>query len=439
MNYQPVVAGNQPNSSAGIQEHFDAGKAREGNVQQYVLFPLWSIGSKDPLNTDVDTTFEVKEPESEVHVSPSSSATTKEHDDKTRKEAKGKNMPALEDITYSDDKEDVGAKANFSNLETNITEELLQFKMQKVWVLVDLPKGKRAIGLKWVFRNKKDEKGIVIRNKSQLVAQGHTQEEAIDYEEVFAPVARIEAIRLFLAYASFMVFMVYQMDIKSALLYGTIEEEVYVCQPPGFEDPDYPDKVYVDDIIFGSTNKDLCKAFEKLMKDKFQISSMGELTFFLGLQVKQKPVGIFISQDKYVAEILRKFGLTNGKLASTLIDTGKPLLKDSDGEDVDLHTYRPMIGSLMYLTSSRLDIMYLKCKPHLGLWYPKDLPFNLVAYSDSDYAGASLDMKSTTGGYQFLDCRLISWQCKKQTVVATSSNKAKYVAVASCCAQMLLI
>nr|GFB36201.1 hypothetical protein [Tanacetum cinerariifolium] len=118
---------------------------------------------------------------------------------------------------------------------------------------------------------------------------------------------------------------------------------------------------YVDDIIFGSTNKDLCKVFEKLMKDKFQMSSMGELTFFLGLQVKKKPDGIFISHDKYVAEILRKFGLTDGKSASTPIDTEKPLLKDLDGEDVDVHTYRSMIGSLMYLTSSRLDIMFTVC------------------------------------------------------------------------------
>nr|GEU94673.1 hypothetical protein [Tanacetum cinerariifolium] len=242
-------------------------------------------------------------------------------------------------------------------------EELLQFKMQKVWVLVDLPYGKRAIGTKWVFKNKNDERGIVVRNKARLVAQGHTQEEGIDYEEVFAPVARIEAIRLFLAYASFMGFMVYQMNVKSEFLYEIIEKEVYVCQPPGFEDPDHPDKVYkvvkalyglhqaprawyetlanylldngfqrgkidqtlfikkqkgdillvqiyVDDIIFGATNKDLCKSFEKLMKDKFQMSSIGELTFFLGIQVKQKKDGIFISQDKYVAEILRKFGLT---------------------------------------------------------------------------------------------------------------------------------
>nr|GEV98765.1 putative ribonuclease H-like domain-containing protein [Tanacetum cinerariifolium] len=251
--------------------------------------------------------------------------------------------------------------------------DLLQFKMQKVWVLVDLPKGKRAIGSKWVFRNKKDKRGIVIRNKARLVTQGHTQKEGIDYDEVFAPVARTEAIWLFLAYVSFMGFMVYQMDVKSAFLYGTIEKEVYVCQPPGFEDPDYPDKVYkvvkalyglyqaprawnktlanyllensfqrgkidqtlfikkqkgdillvqvyVDDIIFGSTNKKLCKAFEKLMKDKFQMSFMGELTFFLGLQVKQKDDGIFISQDKYVAKILRKFG-------SQMLNQLAPLLK----------------------------------------------------------------------------------------------------------------
>nr|GEZ57439.1 uncharacterized mitochondrial protein AtMg00810-like [Tanacetum cinerariifolium] len=216
-------------------------------------------------------------------------------------------------------------------------------------------------------------------------------------------------------------------------------------------------QIYVDDIIFGATNKDLCRSFEKLMKDKFQMSFMGELTFFLGLQVKKKEDGIFISQDKYVAKILRTFGLTEGKSASTPIDTEKPLLKDPDGEDVDVHIYRSMIGSLMYLTSSRPDIMfavcactrfqvtpkashlyavkrifrYLKGKPHLGLWYLKDSPFDLVAYLDSDYAGAILDRKSTTRGCQFLGCRLISWQCKKQTVVATSSTEAEYVAAAS--------
>ena len=271
-------------------------------------------------------------------------------------------------------------------------EELLQFKLQEVWTLVDLPNGKRAIGTKWVFRCKRDERGIVIRNKARLVAQGFTQEEGIDYDEVFAPVARLEAIRLFLAYASYKNFPVYQMDVKSAFLYGKIPEPVYVMQPPGFEDPKYPDRVYkvkkalyglhqaprawydtlsqyllnngfcrgtidktlfikkdkkdillvqvyVDDIIFGSTNKVLCEGFEKLMHNRFEMSSMGELTFFLGLQVKQKPDGIFISQDKYVADMLKKFGFKDVKAAKTPMDKNKPLLKDEDGEEVDVHLY----------------------------------------------------------------------------------------------------
>ncbi|GJV78436.1 putative ribonuclease H-like domain-containing protein [Tanacetum coccineum] len=335
-----------------------------------------------------------------------------------------------------------------SSLVEAMQEELLQFKLQQVWKLMELLNGKRAIGTKWVFRNKKDKREIMIRNK-----------------------ARIEAIRLFLAYASFMGFMVYQMDMKSAFLYGTIEEEVYVTQPPRFKDHGHPDKVYkvvkalyglhqalrawyetlanyllgngfkrgkidqtlfikkqkgdillvqvyVDDIIFGSTNKELCTAFEKLMKDKFQMSSMGELTFFLGLQVTQKEDGIFISQDKYVAEILKKFNYTDVKSASTPVDLEKPLVKDGDADDVDVHLYRSMIGSLMYLTASRPDIM--------------DSPFELVAYTDSDYTGATQDRKSITRGCLFLGNRLISWQCKKQTIVATSITKAEYVAAASC-------
>ncbi|GJW20505.1 putative ribonuclease H-like domain-containing protein [Tanacetum coccineum] len=246
-------------------------------------------------------------------------------------------------------------------------DELLQFKLQKVWTLVDLPNGKRPIGTKWVFRNKKDERGIVIKNKARLVTQGYTKKEGNDYDEVFAPIARIEAIRLFLANASFKDFVVYQMDVKSAFLY--------------------------DDIIFGSTKKSLCTEFEKMMHKKFQMSYIGELTFFLRLQVKHKEDGNFISQDKYVTEILKKFGFTDVKTASTPMETQKILLKDED-----------------------------------------DSPFDLVAYTDSDYARASLDRKSTTGGCQFLRCRLISWQCKKQTVVANSIIEAEYVAASSCCA-----
>ncbi|GKE33070.1 retrovirus-related pol polyprotein from transposon TNT 1-94, partial [Tanacetum coccineum] len=198
-------------------------------------------------------------------------------------------------------------------------EELLQFRLQQVWILVDLPHRAKVIGTKWVYRSKRGERGVVVRNKARLVAQGHRQEEGIDYDEVFAPVARIEAIILFLAFASFMGFIVYQMDVKSAFLYGTIDEEVYVSQPPGFVDPDHPKKrsmdtegvlltkkdkkdimlvqVYVDDIIFGFTRKSWCDEFEALMKGRFQMSSIGEFIFFLGLQVKQKTDGIFISQD----------------------------------------------------------------------------------------------------------------------------------------------
>nr|GEX31497.1 hypothetical protein [Tanacetum cinerariifolium] len=455
---------------------------------------------KDPQNTDA-AAFKVKKPESTDHVSLSSCDQTKKHDDKTKREAKGKSlvefsigvrdlhdefeefsnnntngvnaattpvtavgpnstnitntfsavdMPALEDITYSDDEEDVGTEADFYNLETNITvslipttrvhkdhlvtqiignlsltpqtrimtrmvkeqggltqinnedfytsmqEELLQFKMQKVWVLVDLPKGKRAIGSKWVFRNKKDERGIVIRNKARLVAQGHTQEECIDYEEVFAPVAMIEAISSFLAYASVMGFMVYQMDVKSSFLYGTIEEEVYVFQPPGFEDLDYPDKVYKVVKALYELHQAPKAWYETLanylLENGFKKGKIDQTLFIKKQKVKKKQDGIFISQDKYVDKILRKFGLIDGKLAITPIDTEKPLLKNHD-----------------------------------------------VAYSDSDYAGASLDRKSTTGGCQFLGCRLISWQCKKQTVVVTSSTETEYIAAASCYAQVLWI
>ncbi|GJT34580.1 putative ribonuclease H-like domain-containing protein [Tanacetum coccineum] len=265
-------------------------------------------------------------------------------------------------------------------------EELLQFKLQKVWILVDLPKGKRPIGVKWIFKNKTDKRGIVIRNKARLVAQGYTQEKGIEYDDVFALVARIEAIRLFLAYASFMGFMAYQMDVKSAFLYGTIEEEVYVCQPLGFKDTDFLDKVY------------------KVVKALYVLH--------------QAPRAC---HDKYVTEILRKFNYIDVKTGSITIDLEKPFVKDRDVGDVDVHLYRSMIGSLMYLTASRPDIMFALWILHLSKFL-----------TNSDYAGATQDGKSTTGGCQFLGSRLISWQCMKQTIVVTSTTEAEYVATASC-------
>ncbi|GKA34879.1 putative ribonuclease H-like domain-containing protein [Tanacetum coccineum] len=327
--------------------------------------------------------------------------------------------------------------------------------------------GKKAIGTKWVYRNKKDERGVVVRNKARLVTQGHRQEKGIDYDEVFAPVARIEAIRIFLAFASYMGFIVYQMDVKSAFLYGKIDEEVYVSQPLGFVDPKFPKKVYkvvkafyglhqdprawyatlstfllksgyrrgtidktlfikkekndimlvhvyVDDIIFGSTKKSWCDEFEALMKSRFQMRSMGELTFFLGLQVKQKEDGIFISQDKYVVEIPKKFDFTCVKTVSTPIETQKPLTKDEEAADVDIHLYRSMIGSLMYLTSSSPNIMFAICACSRFQVTPKTSHLNTVKRIFSDYAGANLDRKSTTG-------------------------EAEYVAAANYCGQVLWI
>ncbi|GKD53716.1 putative ribonuclease H-like domain-containing protein, partial [Tanacetum coccineum] len=444
------------------------------------------------------------------------------------------NMPNFKEIFYSDDDEGIDVEPDMTNLDTHILASLiLTTRIHKdhpveqiIGDLHSVPQTRRMsknvtehVEPKNVIQALQDPSWIEAMQEELLqfkLQQGYTQEEGIDYDEVFAPVARIEAIRLFLAYASFKDFVVYQMDVKNVFLYGKIEEEVYVCQPPGFEDPEFPDKVYkvekalyglhqapkawyktlstylldnrfqrgqidktlfikrvkgdillvqvyVDDIIFKFTKKDLCTKFEKLMHKKFQMSSMGELTFFLGLQVTQKDDGIFISQDKYVDEILNKFGFSIVKTASTPMATSKSLLKDAEAEDVDVHLYRSMIGTLMYLTSSRPDIMfvvcacirfqvtpkvshlyvvkrifiYLKGQPKLGLWYPKDSPFDLEAYSDSDYAGASLDRKSTTGGCQFLGRRLISWQCKKQTVVANSTTEAEYVAAASCCRQVL--
>ncbi|GJZ32833.1 putative ribonuclease H-like domain-containing protein [Tanacetum coccineum] len=337
-------------------------------------------------------------------------------------------------------------------------EELLQFKIQKVWTLVDLPSGKKAIGTKWVYRNKKDERGIVVRNKARLVAQGYKQEEGIDYDEVFAPIYRVEAIRLFLAFASFMNYPVYQMDVKKfpekvykveKALYGLhqaprawyetlftylldnrfhrgqINKTLFIKRLKG---DILLVQVYVDDINFGSTKKSLCDAFEQIMHNRFQMSSMRELTFFLGLQVKQKEDGIFISQDKYVGEILKKFSFSSIRTASTHMETNKALTKDED--------VQPKVS---HLNAVKRIFRYIKGQPKLGLWYPKGSPLILEAFSDSDYAGVSLDTKSTIGGCQFLGSRLIFWQCKKQTVVAYSITKAEYISASQCCGQVLWI
>ncbi|KAJ9558774.1 hypothetical protein OSB04_013388 [Centaurea solstitialis] len=380
---------------------------------------------------------------------------------------------------------------------TAMQDELAEFEKNKVWRLVKRPWGKSIIGLKWIFRNKKDENNLVIRNKAPLVAKGFRQQEGIDYDETFAPVARIEAIRIFLAYAAHKNMTVYQMDVKCAFLNGVLHGEVYVEQPEGFVDPRFPDhvyvldkalyagykkgtidptlflrksgddliivQIYVDDIIFASTKPELCKEFEHTMKSKFQMSMMGELTFFLGLQVRQYPEGIFINQSKYVHNLLKRFDVVGSNSAATPMSRSFQMDADLSSKPVDQKKYRAMIGSLLYLTASRPDIVfstgvyaryqcdqrnshlkavkrilrYLKGTPDFGLWYPKGSSFELIGYTDSDHAGCKLDRKSTSGACQFLGNKLVSWSSRKQNCVSPSTVEAEYIAAACCCSQVL--
>ncbi|GJT34970.1 putative ribonuclease H-like domain-containing protein [Tanacetum coccineum] len=302
-------------------------------------------------------------------------------------------------------------------------EELTQFSLQKVWTLVDLPNVKRAIGTKWVYRNKKDKRGIVVRNKARLVAQGHTQQEGIDFDE---------------------------MDVKSAFLYGTIEEEVYVKQPPGFIDPQFPNKVYkVEKALYGLHQAP--RAWYEtlstyLLENGFRRGTIDKTLFIKKdksdiMLVQQQEDGIFISQDKYVVNILKKFDFTTVKTASTPLEPNKPLLKDEEAADVDVHLYRSMIGSLMYLTASRPDIMFAVCNCARFQVSPKTSHLHAVKRIFRYLKGQpKLGLwKSTTEGCQFLGRRLISWQCKKQTIVANSTTEAEYVAATNCYGHVLWI
>ncbi|GJX30612.1 retrovirus-related pol polyprotein from transposon TNT 1-94 [Tanacetum coccineum] len=397
MNYKPVVAGNQSNGNAGTKACDDASKARMESVlgKDYILLPLWT--SNPPFS-------QISKSSPDVGFKPLSDDGKKVDEDSRNSEEvnaidpkrsielpNDPNMPESEDIVYSDDDEDVGAEAGMNNLDVFMLISLiLTTRIRKDHpidqIIGDLnsapqtrrmtknlkehglfssvkqrtnhkdfqnylfacflsqeepKKGKRAIGTKWVYKNKKDERDIVIKNKARLVSQGYTQEEGIDYDEVFAPVSRIEAIRLFLAYTLFKDFMVYHMDVKSAFLYGKIEEEVYVCQPPGFEDPDFPDRVYkVEKVLYG---------------------------------LHQAPRAWYETLSTYLLDN----GFQKGKIDKTLF------------------------------------IRRVK--------------------------GASLDRKSRTGCCQFLGYKLISWQCKKQTVVANSTIEAEYIAASNCCGHMLWI
>jgi hypothetical protein len=293
-------------------------------------------------------------------------------------------------------------------------EELNNFKRNKVWSSVERPK-QNVVETKWVFRNKQHKYGFVTRNKAKLVAKGYSQVEASDSEETFAPVARLESIHILLFYATHHDLKLYQMDVKSAFLNRPIKEEVYVEQPPGFEDQEYPNhvyklhkalyglkqaprawyeclrdflikngfnigkvnstlftikvdkdlficQIYVDDIIFDFTNQYFCDEFSKIMTDRFKMSMMGELKFFLGFQIKQLEDGTFLSQTKHTCDILKKFGMDKAKLINTSMGTKRHLNLDMGGQSVDQKVYHSIISSLVYLCASRPDIMLNVCK-----------------------------------------------------------------------------
>nr|ABA94364.2 retrotransposon protein, putative, Ty1-copia subclass [Oryza sativa Japonica Group] len=290
-------------------------------------------------------------------------------------------------------------------------EELENFERNKVWTLVEPPSGHNIIGTKWVFKNKQNEDGLIVRNKARLVAQGFTQVEGLDFDETFAPIARIEAIRLLLALAASKGFKLYQMDVKSAFLNCFIQEEVYAKEPPGFKNPDFPNhvfklskalyglkqaprawydrlknfllakgfimgKIYVDDIIFGCSTHALVVDFAETMCGEFEMSMMDELSYFLGLQIKQTPQGTFVHQMKYTKDLLRRFKMENCKPISTPIGSTAVLDPDEDGEAVDQKEYRSMIGSLLYLTASRPNIQFailwlLSTLKYYGLTFEK--------------------------------------------------------------------
>ena len=284
----------------------------------------------------------------------------------------------------------------------NVKEAL---ERNEVWDLVPRPSDSNVIGTKWIFKNKTDEKGNITRNKARLVAQGYTQIEGVDFDETFAPVARLVSIRLLFAISYALRFKLFQIDVKSAFLNGILNEEVYVAQPKDFEDPQHPDyvyrlkkalyglkqasrawyerltefllnrgysqggadktlfikkvkfdiiiaQIYVDDIVFGSVSQHLVDEFLEQMKTEFEMSVVGELTYFLGLQVKQSRDGIFISQRKYAKNLVKKFGLQGAQHKQTPIGTHTRLTTDKNGVSVDQNLYRSMIQSLLYLTGS---------------------------------------------------------------------------------------
>ncbi|GJS44747.1 putative ribonuclease H-like domain-containing protein [Tanacetum coccineum] len=433
MNYVPVVADTSSNNFVGTEESISAGHSSKetGYSQDYILMPLWKDGSlfySSLKNVSID------EPQP-------SSDTGKKDDEGVNKESGIDDQERSKNSTQ--DVNTVVPSINTASI--NVNTGSLNINIISLTVTTAPLEAKHADFFG-------DETEIDISNITATylvpstlntrIHKDHSLDHVIGRAQKYNPSIKRSNLDRSYARRASVVQVTIGLDLSGFTTW--------------FEDPEFPDRVYkVEKALYGL--RQAPRAWYEtlstyLLDNEFQ-------------RVTQKDDGIFISQDKYVDEILKKFGFLTMKTASTPMETSKPLMKDENAKDVDVHLYRSLIGSLMYLTSSRPDIMfvvcacarfqvtpkvshlhavkrifrYLKGQPKLGLWYPKDSPFNLEAYTDSDYAGASLDRKSTIGGCQFLRSRLISWQCKKQTVVADSTTEAEYVAAASCCGQVLWI
>jgi hypothetical protein len=395
--------------------------------------------------------------------------------------------------------------------------EIMSIEKNDTWELINLPKGEKTIGVKWVYKTKLNEKGEVEKYKARLVAKGYKQEYGVDYKEEFAPVARMDTVRLIISMAAQNSWPIYQLDVKSAFLHGELEEEVYIDQPPGYVKQGHENQVYrlkkalyglkqaprawysridayfskegflkcpyehtlytkfgddgkilfvclyVDDLIFTGNDRAMFDDFKKSMTGEFDMSDLGLMHYFLGIEVVQASGGVFISQKKYILEILDRFKMKDCNSVSTPTEFGLKLTKSGSGKKVSSTLYKQIVGSLMYLTSTRPDIMhavslisrymenpteqhllaakrifrYLKGTSDFGILYKKGARENLYGFSDSDYAGDQDDRKSTSGYVFMMGSGAISWSSKKQAIVTLSTTEAEFIAAAACACQAI--
>lgn len=395
-------------------------------------------------------------------------------------------------------------------------EELAAIEKNSTWEMTDLPEGKNVIGLKWVFKTKLNADGSIQKHKARLVAKGYSQQQGIDFEETFSPVARFETVRLLLALAAQLKWKVYQLDVKSAFLNGDLDEEVYVAQPEGFEIQGREEKVYklnkalyglkqaprawyskidsyfhdngfakseneptlyikkqgtdfmilclyVDDIIYMGSNLPMLEEFKGFMMNKFEMTDLGLLHYFLGLEIIQDKAGIFVCQKKYATELLRRFNMLNCTIKATPMNLKQKLQQDDGAGKINQKLYRSLVGGLMYLTHTRPDISFavgvvsrFMCNPSkehygvakrilryiagtigYGIWYTVVPNFKLFGFSDSDWASSLDDRKSTSGNVFNMGSGAITWMSKKQATVALSTAEAEYISATTAASQIV--